>query len=93
MFGIVAASTWGATQWTAAALGYQPRLGDPWFLIANYPIYLPWRLFEWWFAFEAYAPEIFEEGGAIAASGGVVGALFAIVNSVWRARLSFGLQY
>ncbi|MEY9415175.1 type IV secretory pathway TraG/TraD family ATPase VirD4 [Bradyrhizobium japonicum] len=86
VFGIVAASTWGATQWTAAALGYQPRLGDPWFLIANYPIYLPWRLFEWWFAFEAYAPEIFEEGGAIAASGGVVGALFAIVNSVWRAR-------
>ncbi len=86
VFGIVAASTWGATQWTAAALGYQPRLGDPWFLIANYPIYLPWRLFEWWFAFEAYAPEIFEEGGAIAASGGIVGALFAIVNSVWRAR-------
>jgi type IV secretion system protein VirD4 len=86
VFGIVAASTWGATQWTAASLGFQQRLGDPWFLIANYPIYLPWRLFEWWFAYEAYAPEIFEEGGAIAASGGIVGALFAIVNSVWRAR-------
>ncbi len=70
----------------AAALGYQPRLGDPWFLIANYRVYLPWRLFEWWFAFEAYAPEIFEKGGAIAATGGVAGALFAIVNSVWRAR-------
>ncbi|MFK4539829.1 type IV secretion system protein VirD4 [Bradyrhizobium ottawaense] len=86
VFGIVIASTWGATQWTAAALGFQERLGAPWFLVAGYPVYLPWRLFEWWFAYEAYAPEIFEEGGAIAAAGGVAGALFAILNSVWRAR-------
>ncbi|MCC8977262.1 conjugal transfer protein TraG [Bradyrhizobium acaciae] len=88
VFGIVAASTWGATQWTAAALGFQQRLGEPWFLVVGYPVYLPWRLFEWWFAYEAYAPEIFEEGGAIAATGGIAGALFAIVNSVWRARQS-----
>ena len=88
VFGIVVASTWGATQWTAAALGYQQRLGEPWFLIVGYPLYLPWRLFEWWFAYEAYAPEIFEQGGAIAAGGGIAGALFAIVNSVWRARQS-----
>ncbi|MDH2380721.1 conjugal transfer protein TraG [Bradyrhizobium sp. CER78] len=86
VFGIVVASTWGATQWTAAALGFQPRLGAPWFAIGSYPVYLPWRLFEWWFAYEAYAPEIFEEGGVIAAAGGIAGALFAIVNSVWRAR-------
>ncbi|WP_426413438.1 conjugal transfer protein TraG [Bradyrhizobium ganzhouense] len=88
VFGIVVVSTWGATQWTAAALGYQQRLGEPWFLVVSYPVYLPWRLFEWWFAYEAYAPEIFEEGGAIAAAGGIAGALFAIVNSVWRARQS-----
>lgn len=88
VFGIVVVSTWGATQWTAAALGYQQRLGEPWFLIVGHPVYLPWRLFEWWFAYEAYAPEIFEEGGAIAAAGGISGALFAIVNSVWRARQS-----
>jgi len=86
VFGIVVASTWGATQWTAAALGFQARLGEPWFVVAAYPVYLPWRLFEWWFAYEAYAPEIFEKGGAIAATGGVAGALFAIINSVWRAR-------
>ncbi len=86
VFGIVVASTWVATQWTAAALGFQPRLGEPWFAVAAYPVYLPWRLFEWWFAYEAYAPEIFVEGGAIAATGGVTGAVFAIINSVWRAR-------
>ncbi len=86
VFGIVIASSWGATQWTAAALGFQDRLGAPWFVIADYPVYLPWRLFEWWFAYDAYAPEIFERGGAIAAAGGGAGALFAILNSVWRAR-------
>ncbi|KRQ05813.1 hypothetical protein AOQ73_14660 [Bradyrhizobium pachyrhizi] len=37
VFGIVVASTWGATQWTAAALGFQQRLGEPWFAIAGYP--------------------------------------------------------
>ncbi|OCK59866.1 conjugal transfer protein TraG [Bradyrhizobium sp. LMTR 3] len=86
VFGIVIASTWTATQWTAAALGFQARLGAPWFLIADHPVYLPWRLFEWWYAYEAYAPEIFETGGVIAGAGGVVGALFAVLNSVWRAR-------
>ncbi|MBY9027843.1 type IV secretory system conjugative DNA transfer family protein, partial [Pseudomonas fluorescens] len=63
-------------------------LGEPWFLIVGYRVYLPWRLFEWWFAFDAYAPEVFEEGGVIAAAGGIAGALFAIVNSGWRARQS-----
>lgn len=86
VFAIVVASTWGATQWTATALGFQARLGEPWFVVVGYPVYLPWRLFEWWFAYEAYTPEIFEEGGAIAAAGGMAGALFAVVNSVWRAR-------
>ena len=86
VFGIVVTSTWGATQWTAHALGYQGGLGAPWFTLSGYPVYLPWRLFEWWFAYEAYAPEVFERGGAIAASGGIAGALFAVVNSVWRAR-------
>ena len=86
VLGIVVVSTWTATQWTAAALGFQERLGAPWFLIVGYPVYLPWRLFEWWFAYDAYAPEIFEKGGAIAAAGGAAGALFAIINSVWRAR-------
>lgn len=35
VLGIVVAWTWGATQWTAAALGYQQRLGEPWFLIVG----------------------------------------------------------
>ena len=32
---------WGATEWTAWRLGFQPQLGPPWFTIADVPIYLP----------------------------------------------------
>jgi type IV secretion system protein VirD4 len=39
VFLIVLAGVWGATQWTAAALAYQPELGPPWFMrrLAVYP--------------------------------------------------------
>ncbi|EKS6588477.1 TPA: conjugal transfer protein TraG, partial [Pseudomonas aeruginosa] len=56
VIGIVIAGVWGATQWTAATLGYQVRLGSPWFDLLGVPVYHPWRLFEWWFFFDAYAP-------------------------------------
>jgi type IV secretion system protein VirD4 len=46
VFGIVLAGIWYATEWTAAALGYQMRLGAPWFLLRGVPVYDPWRLFE-----------------------------------------------
>ena len=61
------AALWGATQWAASALGYQAALGPAWFTIAGYPVYLPWRLFEWWYVYDAYAPHVFEQAGAIAA--------------------------
>ena len=41
VFGIVIAGVWGATQWTAAALGYQVRLGSPLFDLLGTPIYHP----------------------------------------------------
>src|SRR3546814_9794491 len=63
---------WFATQWAAAELAYQPELGSPWFVAFGRPIYRPWALFGWWFSFEAYAPTIFEEAGAIAATSGLV---------------------
>uniref|UniRef100_UPI0031204C74 conjugal transfer protein TraG n=1 Tax=Thauera sp. SDU_THAU2 TaxID=3136633 RepID=UPI0031204C74 len=86
VFGIVIASVWGATQWTAAALGYQLRLGSPWFDFHGTPVYYPWKLFEWWFLFDAYAPQVFDTGGMIAASGGLLAVAVAIAMSVWRSR-------
>ncbi|MBG5193243.1 conjugal transfer protein TraG [Pseudomonas aeruginosa] len=86
VFGIMIAGVWGATQWTAAALGYQVRLGSPWFDFLGTSIYHPCKLFEWWFFFGAYAPEVFDTGGAIAGASGMVAVGVAIAMSVWRSR-------
>ena len=41
---VFAIAAWGvgiATQWTAAALGFQARLGEPWFTAFDTPVYYP----------------------------------------------------
>jgi type IV secretion system protein VirD4 len=50
VFGIVLASVWGATQWTAAALAYQPELQPVWFMLGRVPVYPPPAFFWWWFS-------------------------------------------
>ncbi|MEQ8177846.1 MAG: type IV secretory system conjugative DNA transfer family protein, partial [Amphiplicatus sp.] len=83
---IIAGALWAATQWTAYELGFQPRLGAPWFTLFDTPVYKPWRLFQWWYAYEAYAPEVFNRAGIMTAGGGFLGAAAAIAGSLWRAR-------
>jgi type IV secretion system protein VirD4 len=84
----VLAGLWGATEWTAMRLGFQPALGPAWFLGAGVPIYEPYLFFAWWYHFDAYAPGIFLEGAGWAAGGSVVAAVMAIAGSVRRARQS-----
>lgn len=86
VFLIVLATTWGATEWVAWRLGFQPQLGTPWFDLAGFPFYYPPAFFWWWYAYDAYAPPIFVEGAVIAASGGFLSIGVAIMMSVWRAR-------
>ena len=86
VFLIVLCTTWGATQWTAWCLGFQPQLGAPWFEIAGMPFYYPPAFFWWWYIYDAYAPHIFVQGAYIAASGGFISIAVAIGMSVWRAR-------
>ena len=83
---IALAFVWAATQWTAAQLGYQAQLGHPWFTAGHYPVYHPPAFFWWWFAYDAYAPHVFEHGAYIAAAGGFASVVVAIAMSVWRAR-------
>ncbi|TGY88794.1 conjugal transfer protein TraG [Marinicauda algicola] len=86
VFTIILVMTWAATQWTAWRLGFQPQLGTPWFDLAGWPVYYPPAFFWWWFSFDAYAPGIFIEGAAIAASGGLLAIAVAILMSIIRAR-------
>ena len=88
VFGIVIGAVWFATQWVAGQLGHQSRLGPSWFEAGSYPVYLPWRLFEWWYAFEPYAPGLFNRAGTMAAAGGILGVVVAVAGSLWRARQS-----
>ena len=67
-------------------MGYQLRLGSPWFDFHGTPVYYPWKLFEWWFFFDAYAPQVFDTGGMIAAGSGLLAVAVAIAMSVWRSR-------
>jgi type IV secretion system protein VirD4 len=83
---IAVGGVWFATEWAAWHLGFQPQLGAPWFFLLNYPVYPVWALFVWWYAYDAYAPTIFNEAGGIAALSGVAGCGVAIAGSLWRAR-------
>ena len=83
---VIIAALWIATGWTADQLGWSARLGEPWFMLGDYPLYPPWAFFGWWFAFDAYAPDVFDRGGLIAASGGVFAIMIAVIGAVLRAR-------
>ena len=83
---VVLAFVWGATEWVAWRLAFQPQLGRPWFEVFGWPVYQPPAFFWWWFAYDAYARDIFVEGAYIAASGGIAAVVVAIAMSVWRAR-------
>jgi type IV secretion system protein VirD4 len=82
---IVLIAVWEATQSTAWRLGFQPQLGRPWFeLWPGIPAYVPPAFFCWWYAYDAYAPRIFLEGGSIAVSGGFMSIAVAIHVGVAR---------
>jgi type IV secretion system protein VirD4 len=83
---VVLAFLWGATEWVAWRLAFQSQLGRPWFEVFGWPLYQPPAFFWWWFAYDAYARDIFVEGAYIAASGGIAAVIVAIAVSVWRAR-------
>jgi type IV secretion system protein VirD4 len=83
---VVLAFLWAATEWVAWRLAFQSQLGRPWFEVFGWPLYQPPAFFWWWFAYDAYARDVFVEGAYVAASGGIAAVIVAIAMSVWRAR-------
>ena len=86
VFAVMLATTWAATQWAAMMLGYQYGLGPAWFHLGGTPVYPPYRLYQWWYAYDAYAPSVFARAGMLAAGGGGLGIIVAVAGSLWRAR-------
>jgi len=83
---VVLAFVWAATESVAWRLAFQSELGRPWFTIFGCGVYQPLSFFWWWFAYDAYARDIFVQGAYVAASGGIAAIVVGIAMSVWRAR-------
>jgi type IV secretion system protein VirD4 len=75
-----------ATQWTAAALAYQPRLGPGLLSIGGITVYSPWSIFYWEYWYSGYAERVFRTAFTICAVGPVLGACALVMYAVWRAR-------
>lgn len=80
VFAVVILTTWAATQWAAHMLGYQFGLGPAWFHLGGLPVYYPHRLYNWWYAYDAYAPEVFAKAGSLAAGGGFLGIITCVMT-------------
>lgn len=86
VFAIVIAGLSVAMEWCAAELSFQPHLRTFWLMLLELRVYRPWQLVVWWFWYDAYAPPVFNEAGAIAAVSGLAGRARTIAGSLWRAR-------
>jgi type IV secretion system protein VirD4 len=75
-----------ATQWTAAALNYQPRLGAGIATVQGVVLYKPWAIFAWMYWYSSYAPRIFTHAFLICVSGPLTGVLGIVAYTVNRAR-------
>jgi type IV secretion system protein VirD4 len=84
--GVAVASFWLATQWTAAHLGYQPRLGPGIVFLWGIKLYPPWAIFLWEYWYSGYAEALFRVAFYICVSGLLAGVMALIAYSVWRAR-------
>jgi type IV secretion system protein VirD4 len=83
---VTLASFWVATQWAAANLAYQPRLGAGLFSIRGIKVYEPWAIFRWEYWYSGYAEGLFRTAFYICAIGPLIGVAVLIGYAVWRAR-------
>jgi type IV secretion system protein VirD4 len=83
---VTVASFGVATQWAAAQLGYQSRLGAGLFSVRGIKVYEPWAIFRWEYWYSGYAEPLFRTAFYICAIGPLVGVGVLIGYAVWRAR-------
>ena len=83
---VTVVSFWIATQWAAARLAYQPRLGAGLLSLGHVKLYSPWAIFTWEYWYSGYAPTLFRNAFYICAGGPMVGVIVIIAYAVWAAR-------
>jgi type IV secretion system protein VirD4 len=85
VFLIVLIAVWSATQWTAWRLALAAARVPLVRTFETAGLSAAGSLLVWYF-YDAYAPHVFLEGGAIAASGGLIAIVVVIFMSIWQAR-------
>ena len=83
---VTLASFWVATEWVAAELAYQPRLGRSLLAIGGVKLYPPWAIFVWEYWYSVYAERLFRSGFYICAIGPLIGVVVIVGYAVWQAR-------
>ena len=87
VFPIVLATMWGATEWTAWRLGFQPELGPPWFELAALAGLSAARLLLVVVPLRRLCAADLRRGRAISPPpAALISIVIAIGMSVWRAR-------
>lgn len=82
---VLLAGMWIGTQVAASALGHQPRLGAPWFVIGDFRVYYPWRFLQWDYYYGHYAPKLFWKSYAWLYGSIFIEAFVILYLAVWRA--------
>lgn len=80
------ASLQAATQFVAHKLGHQAALGEPAYQLLGWPVYWPWRYWQWLYHFDYYAKTVFFQGSLIIYGGMFVVFMTLVFMSVNRAR-------
>ena len=75
-----------ATQYAAASLGYQARLGAGLFRVGHLVVYSSWAFFQWMYWYSSYAPAVFTRGFAGIVIGELLGVGVVLGYAVIRAR-------
>ncbi len=82
---VLLAGMWIGTQVAAAELGYQPRLGSPWFAIGDIRVYYPWRFLQWDYYYGHYMTPIIWKSYAWLYGSIFVEGFIILYLAVWRA--------
>ena len=78
------AGLWSATYYAAFTFYFAPELGEPWCVLAGYPLYAPWRILFWDFQYGVHAPETFRTASYFTYGGTLLGILGACISSALR---------
>jgi type IV secretion system protein VirD4 len=80
-------ASWFTTQWVAADLFYDGRLGDPLVFVGDLPVYAPWQMFAWWFSPIVSPVDLVTMSGMVVAITGLASAGVLLLSAESRQRL------